>query len=400
MAKSLVSALLATLCVGCASALTATPTLAPLPTTIVAPTITPTSLPSPTATSVPTSPPRPTETPTPRPTATLIPTKTATTRPTATLTRAPCTAPLRECADRKQIQIGTWFRDAKWREIAAREFNLAVISSGFYWRNVEPARGQFNFSFADEQVAFARSKNMQMVGHALLLAEAPYLPGWLPTENFSREELTQLLRNYIVQVMTRYKGQISQYIVVEDAPVPPNTDADVFYGKFGYDYVDLAFQIARETDPSAVLVYNADDNETAGGIATELTRQTVQRLVSKKLLDGVGLEMHLDASKSYPKPDVIATMKSYGVPVYVTEIDVDLTNVPGTPDERYTRQAQVYGDMLAACLESGVCKSYAVWGVGDKYSWLERNSPNADATLLDDELNPKPAYFALQNVLR
>lgn len=130
------------------------------------------------------------------------------------------------------------------------------------------------------------------------------------------------------------------------------------------------------------------------------THEIVTRLKSKGLIDGVGLEMHLDGTKQFTKQDVIATMKSYGVPVYVTEIDVDLAHVPGTREERYAHQAQVYGNMLAACLESGVCKSFAVWGIGDKYSWLERNSSNADATLFDDELNPKPAYLALLDILR
>jgi len=381
--------LTAVMFVACTSTPTATPMPIPTPIATIAPSHTPTN--------VPTSTPRATET------RAATPTATATTRPTVTPTPTPCTSSLRECAERKQIQIGIyltgiWFPDPKWREIVGKEFNLAVVSSGFYWDDVESTRGQFNFSSPDEQAAFARSRNMLICGHALLLPAAPYIPDWLANGNFSRDDLTQILRNYIVQVMGRYKGRISQYVVVED-PFPDSAQ-DVFYPKFGYDYIDLAFQAARETDPSAVLIFNAGDNETSSGAMTQPARQIVQRLKSKGLVDGVGLEMHLDGTLVYSKQDVIATMQSYGVPVYVTEIDIDLTNVPGTPEERYAKQAKMYGDMFAACLESGVCKSFSVWGIGDKYSWLERRSTNADPTPFDDNLNPKPAYFALLNLLR
>ncbi len=393
---------LATLILPWLVACAAAPTPTPPSTSIVSATLMPTGAP----TNTPTLPPRATETSTPLATPTFtprpIPTNTPTPRPTATSTPTPCTT-LRACAERKKFEIGsyltgTWFRDDKWRDTIAREFNLAVLSAGFYWDAVEPTRGQFNFSSVDEQVAFAQSKKMPICGHALLLAESPYIPDWLAQGNLSRDDLAQLLRAYIGQVMQRYKGQISQYIVVEDPY--PGSPADVFYPKFGYDYIDLAFQIARETDPSATLIFNAGDNETSAGASTQLTRQIVQRLKAKGLVDGVGLEMHLDATKPYTKQDVIATMRSYAVPVYVTEIDVDLTDVPGTREERYAKQAQVYRDMLAACLESGVCKSFAVWGIGDKHSWLERKSSNADPTLFDDDLRPKPAFSALLEILQ
>jgi GH35 family endo-1,4-beta-xylanase len=56
--------------------------------------------------------------------------------------------------------------------------------------------------------------------------------------------------------------------------------------------------------------------------------------------------------------------------------------------------------MLSACLESGVCESFSVWGLGDQFSWLMRYSSLADPALFDNELNPKPAYFTLLEILR
>jgi len=338
------------------------------------------------------------------PTFTLIPSATATTPPTPTET--PGVSTLRLLAEKNRIQVGTylngqWFNDSLWREIVAREFDLAVISSGFYWESMESTQGQFNFSPpVDVQIDFAQSNGMAICGHALLLAQSPYIPNWLAYGNSSKDKLSAILLNFIVQVMSRYKGKIGTYIVVEDAPLPADMQYDVFYQKFGYDYVDLAFQIARETDPSAILIYNAGDDETADRPASQLTHQIVERLQAKRLIDGVGFEMHLEATDAPSKEDVIAEMRSYSLPVHVTEIDVDISGLPGTREEGYAMQARIYGDMLSACLESGVCQSFSLWGIGDKYSWLRRASPIADPTPFDDNLNPKPAYFALLDALR
>ena len=117
------------------------------------------------------------------------------------------------------------------------------------------------------------------------------------------------------------------------------------------------------------------------------------------------MQMHLNGDTPPDKQDVILTMRSYGVPVYITEFDVDLRDVPGTMGERFALQANIYQEMLEACLESGVCESFTVWGIRDNLSWLEwpidstRTSPEADPTPFDDDLQPKPAYTALFGVL-
>lgn len=337
------------------------------------------------------------------PIPTLEPTATAAIVPTET--EVPGSATLRSRGEKKGIQMGVyldwqWFSQPNWQDLAAKEFNTAVIADGLQWNSAEPLKGQFNFAVLDKQVAFAQANQMEIVGNALLLGQEPYIPAWLAHGGYSKEQLEELLRNYIVSIMSRYKGVIHQYVVVEDAPLPEYQQNDIFYQKFGYDYVDLAFQIARETDPTATLIYNAGDNATADSPASALTHQIVERLKSKGLVDGVGFEMHLDARTPPEKAAVIAEMQSYGLPIHVTEIDVDLGNLVVKKEERYAIQAQIYGDMLSACVESGVCKSFSLWGLGDKYSWLIRYSALADPAPFDKDLNPKPAYFRLLDGLR
>jgi endo-1,4-beta-xylanase len=106
---------------------------------------------------------------------------------------------------------------------------------------------------------------------------------------------------------------------------------------------------------------------------------------------------------------VIKTMQKFGalgVDVYITEMDVDLHTINGTQEERWMYQAEVYRDMMLACLESSVCKGFATWGTSDvtswitcKYDWCIKH-PDGDPLLFDRDFNPKPAYFALQEALQ
>lgn len=91
--------------------------------------------------------------------------------------------------------------------------------------------------------------------------------------------------------------------------------------------------------------------------------------------------------------------------MYVTELDVNLMNVKGSPQNRYLKQAQIYKKITEACFESEVCKGIVTWGVGDSNSWLELldipsiSSLDADPTLFYDDLSQKPSYYAVLQAL-
>ena len=357
--------------------------------------------------------------PTPTPTAppTEAPTSTTTPSPTPTSTATPYPADwapsLRQLADLAGLELGTQLTggspgtlsDAKplWKQHLVADFNSVTIDSGLYWPDdVEPLPGEFDFSIADRQVAFAQANGLMIRGHPLVYPSCAFcMRGWIVARPFTADELSAILQAHVGQVVEHFRGQMREWVVVNEPYRSPGREADLFYNSLGWNYVTTAFQAARAADPSALLIFNDTDNHTLEGWTTPQTWRLVRHLKTLGLVDGVGLQMHLDASAPPAKEAVIAAMRSYGVPVYVTEFDVDLTHVGGAQSDRESLQAAVYRDMLEACLESGVCLSFTVWGIGDKYSWLEEHQslPNADPTMYDDQLEPKPAYFAVYDAL-
>ena len=119
-------------------------------------------------------------------------------------------------------------------------------------------------------------------------------------------------------------------------------------------------------------------------------------------VDGVGLQMHLSTNDAPTLRQVRRNMmrfESLGLEVDITEMDVRL-RLPANGAE-LAQQARIYQEMLDACLAAPNCKSFALWGFTDKYSWIPGNFPGwGDALIFDADFQPKPAYRALVDRLR
>jgi endo-1,4-beta-xylanase len=307
---------------------------------------------------------------------------------------------LKDLADQVGLELGVvidavLFEIAPYLDILKRDFNLIVLDRWVYWGEFEPYKGEQNFDGLSSELDIAISLGTDIIvrGHPLLWYQS--VPSWYGNQN--KDELTMIMKEHVSSLVSHYNSTITEWIVVNE----PYRKDDIFLNTIGAEYIDIAFQTARDANPSATLILNDWDNETSRGIHTQQTKEIVIRLKSKGLIDGVGLQMHLNGAYPPDKSDLVNTMQSYGVPVYITELDVDMSNVSGTQEERFVQQAKIFRGVLEACLTSGVCKSYTMWGIGDKYSWLEwlLNRPNADGTIYDDNLNPKPAYYALLKVI-
>jgi endo-1,4-beta-xylanase len=287
------------------------------------------------------------------------------------------------------------------------------------WWVIEPTEGNFNFSKGDGVVNLALTNGMSIEGDDLItpwsFRYVPYLQNYIDKVNKgeiskeqARDGAIQIMRNHIVSIMNHYKGKVTQWVVAleQDSQGPTNGGSDMFTELVGKDYVDIAFEIARETDPQATLYYNDAYNETRNGWKYQDTLKIVRRLKEKNIIDAVGVEMHIDGTNPPNKDELIATLKSYEIRVIVSSVDINMRDVKGTPTERNQIQADILQTIFEAAMESGVCKDFYFWeGLGDKNNWLERmdmpgvSSPDADPTIFDDNLRPKPAYYSLKQVL-
>jgi endo-1,4-beta-xylanase len=304
-------------------------------------------------------------------------------------------------ADWQGIKIGSFFGGNNTTEqdfqnilkIQQQEFNLGPIYQGMDCC-VENQKGIYTLDTIRYLVKESENSKMSLLFHPLVWSSE--IPNWLRSTE-SKDVWSNSLKEYIQTVMAETKGTNPIVVVVNEYRNPK----DVIYQKLGAEYLEMAFQEVRAVSPSATLIYNDYQNETMEGSRYQLTMDVVKTLSGKSLLDGVGLEMHLSGSTPPSKDDVILAMKSYGLPIYITEFDVNMRDFQGDINTRMTTQAQIYKSIIDACIESQVCKYIIPFQLGDKFSVWENNqkiegySKNADPTIYDDDLRPKPAYYAI-----
>jgi len=304
-------------------------------------------------------------------------------------------------ADWHGLKIGSFFggnntTDQDFQnilKIQKQEFNLGAIYQGMDCC-VENQKGIYTLNVTRYLVKEAKNSQLSLVFHPLVWSWE--IPNWLRSTE-SKDVWSDSLKEYIQTVIPEIKGINPIVVVVNEYKNPK----DIIYQKLGADYLEMAFQEVRTTSPSATLIYNDYLNETTTGSRYQLTMDVVKTLSAKSLLDGVGLEMHLSGSTPPSKDDVILAMKSYGLPIYITEFDVNMRDVHGDTNSRLIKQAQIYKSIVDACVESQVCKVIIPFQLGDKFSVWENDpkfdgySKNADPTIYDDDLRPKPAYYAI-----
>lgn len=351
-------------------------------------------------------------TPTPDADPTTIPgssptaTETITPEPTKTPEKEPST--LREAANRAGIQVGADLALNTldmYSSIMPKEFNLIDMYGPLRWSVTESEKGKPQYGNAETIYNFAKRNSMDTIGHGIIYTND--YPDWLKNGSFSSDELKDILRKHVMDEVGHFKGRINKWHVITEAHSHPFLNPrDVLLDTLGDEYVDVAYQAARDADSSATLIYNDYGNETSRGANTLLTKSIVDRLKPKGLIDGVGMQMTVMANNPPTKEDLIKTLQSYGIPIFISEMTVNLQGINGTREERFAKQAEIYRTVVQAALDSGVCKSISFFNIGDKNYWLQtatknpNYSPQAEATIFDDDLKPKPAYYAVLDVLK
>ncbi|EKX68275.1 endo-1,4-beta-xylanase [Streptomyces ipomoeae] len=310
--------------------------------------------------------------------------------------------PLRDLAAAKGKAIGTAVTGSKltgtYGEIAGREFNWLTPGNAMKWGSVEPTRGNFNWTEADQIVAFAEAHDQDVRGHTLVWHSQN--PSWLTNGTWTSAQLGQLMTDHIALEVGRYKGRLAAWDVVNE---PFNEDGTyrqtLWYNGLGADYIAQALTAARAADPAAKLYINDYNVEGVNAKSTALYNLVRDLKARGVPIDGVGLQAHLILGQvPSTLQQNIQRFADLGVDVAITELDIRM-QLPAT-EAKLAQQRTEYETVVKACVAVTRCTGVTVWGFTDSDSWIPDTFPGQGAaTPYDENYAPKPAYYGIVTAL-
>ncbi|WP_339896495.1 endo-1,4-beta-xylanase [uncultured Gilvimarinus sp.] len=309
------------------------------------------------------------------------------------------------------------------QDVIARHFSQLTAGNIMKMSYLHPAEDTFTFDDADQLVAFAESNGMSVHGHALVWHSGYQVPSFM---NGYEGDFAAMLANHVKGIVEHFKadypGVVTSWDVVNEAVDQGASDGfrrSVFYNELPPaaegeipEYIKVAFQAARDADPSIDLYYNDYDN-TANSTRLAKTLEIAEALNNEGTIDGVGFQMHI--YMGYPSlnnfQNAFQQVVDMGLKVKLTELDIAVVNPygggtpPALPEydeqlaadqkQRFCEVAKVYLDTVPADQRGG----FTVWGLTDDESWLMNQFANAAGADYDDvwpllfnaDLSAKPA---------
>ena len=298
-----------------------------------------------------------------------------------------------------------------------KEFNSMTPENAMKMGPIHPEENRYNWTDADKIADFAVKNKLKLRGHTLCWHNQT--PTWFFKDSsgnqVTKQVLLQRMKRHITDVVSRYKGKIYAWDVVNEAV--PDGGVDIYRkSKFleiiGEEYIQRAFEYAHEADPNAQLFYN--DYNTENKVKRDKIYLVVKSLIEKGVpVNGVGLQAHwsLYEPTAQELAESITKFASLGLKVQITELDISVhpkqheavkevfTGKSEFTPEMEQKQADHYKKLFDVFRKhKDTITGITFWNLSDKTTWLD-NFPikgRKDYPLLfDTELKRKKAYFGV-----
>ena len=194
---------------------------------------------------------------------------------------------------------------------------------------IMPAFGKYKWELADKYVDFGQKNGLTVYGHCLIW-HSQCTPDFCYDADgklISPELLKERMKQHITTVVTRYKGRIKGWDVVNEAILEDGSYRQSPFSQIlGKDFIPWAFKCAQEADPDLELYYNDYSMHEPKKLDTVI--QMVKEIQAQGIrIDAVGFQGHI--GMDYPdlalyESHIRRVKDETGIDVCITELDMSI----------------------------------------------------------------------------
>jgi endo-1,4-beta-xylanase len=323
---------------------------------------------------------------------------------------------LRAAGAARRVLVGSavssaQLHDSRLVEILAQQCGIVVAGNEMKWRHIHPDEGRYDFAAGDELVSFAEKNGMSVRGHNLCWHNS--MPDWL-AKVATKDNAAQILEGHIAAVAGHYAGKLHSWDVVNEAIEVADGRADglrnsLWMQLLGERYLAIAFAAAQRADAKALLTYNdygldgdSEYHEKRRKVALALLRWF---RTNKIPIQALGLQSHLKARENRTDFSGLRTflkeVAALDLQIFVTELDVDDSELSGNAERREREAASVAREYLEEVLKHPQVTVVLTWGM---VSHSRRAKDGADAGHVElpyrEDLQPSEFFRAMVEALQ
>jgi endo-1,4-beta-xylanase len=281
-------------------------------------------------------------------------------------------------------------------------FNYATLP--FYWGQFERTEGRPDYARLEAMARWCAAHNIETKGHPLVWQEV--YPRWASNDP---DVVVPLLHHRVEDLITRYKGLISIWDVVNEANAAASFDNGVGHWvkrDGASNVVRTALSWARAAGAGADETFIYNDYETGPRNVALLS----ELRDANALPDVVGIQSHMHQG-TWPLARVWETCETFarfGRPIHFTEVTVVSAetrtgiNYRGRPATDWAttpageaQQAVYVAEFYTLLFSHPSVRAITWWDLSDEGAWL-----GAPAGLLRRDMTTKPAYERLLKLVR
>ena len=237
-------------------------------------------------------------------------------------------------------------------------------------------------------------------------------PSWFFTKDYtnngaraSRDLMLARMDNFIRvtldSINDRWPGLVYAIDVANEAVENGGyrTNNNNWYTTVGQDYVYYAFYYANQyKEDYQKLYYNDFAFDYQPSYCRFALNNVLRDAIDEGLIDGVGLQGHLDSNANMNNIiDDAKMIYNEGLECQITELDITINGNDSSALESQRRAYQSLISKVLTCNEEGVTDINAVivWGTLDNTSWKQNQNP----LLFDTKYGKKPAYYGFLDAI-